>query len=314
MTSTTLAAERPADPGGATTVRRTAPGPPLEMARAARPVRRRVVLAVVWLLVLGLSLGLAAVAVGALVESRAQRALLSELRQDVQSAEAAASSPFGAIQDDSLPGLGEPVALLQVPSLGLQRVVVEGARSGDTQDGPGHVPGTAGLGQPGNSAVVARRSGYGAAFDRLGDVPVGASVVVTTVQGQAVYRVTESRVTGDDVLAPSKDDRITLMTAAGRWPWDWSRARVVTAVLDGKPFEPTPQAARAAVSDGDAGDRSAIPLVVIWGTLLGAAGVASVLLYRRWLVRSTYLLTTPALVALVVLFTDSFTRLLPAWT
>ena len=56
---------------------------------------------------------------------------------------------------------GAPVGVLAIPALGINQAVVEGVGSSQTVSGPGHVPGTAGLGQPGNAAVVGRNAGYG---------------------------------------------------------------------------------------------------------------------------------------------------------
>lgn len=280
----------------------------------ARPLtgRRLAVLATCWTAVLLVALALAATAVGGLRETRAQHASLVALRQQFAYAEAASRSVLSAGDVAPVPAAGAPVALLQVPRLGLQRVVREGAAPGQTQEGPGHVPGTAAPGQPGNAVVVGRHAAYGAAFGRIGELRRGDPLLVTTVQGRSLYRVTGVRRTSDDVLAPSGDDRLTLVTTAGRGPTGWSRSLVVTAVLVGKPFPPTAQGVRTPLTDGRHGDGSAWALVVIWTTLLVAGAAAAVLLYRRWLVRSTYLLTTPALVALVVLLADALTRLLPA--
>ena len=51
------------------------------------------------------------------------------------------------------------------------------------------VAGTAGLGQQGNSTLLARRDGYGGAFAHIDDLHGGARIVVTTLQGQSLYRV-----------------------------------------------------------------------------------------------------------------------------
>lgn len=313
----TLVSEHPPAPAP-TTTSGTAPAPsrrpsPPAVVHRRLTGRRTAALALTWLLVAVVGLGVAATTLGALKESRSQRAHLTALRQQLSYAQAASRSLFGANAPAAVPATGAGVALLQVPRIGLQRVVLEGARAGDTQDGPGHVPGTAGLGQPGNAAVVGRRTTYGAAFARLADLRTGDDVLVTTVQGQSVYRVSQVRRTGADVLGPTADDRLTLVTAAGRGPLGWSRPLVVTATLRGRPFPATAQGTRTAVSDGRHGDRSALPTVVIWATLLVLAAGSAVLLYRRWLLRSTYLLTTPALVALVVLLGDAVARLLPAW-
>lgn len=269
-----------------------------------------------WSVALLLGMIIAAVALGALSESRAQRQLLADFRGQVSDAAEAAQGPFGGIVATDPPTTGAPVALLQIGRLGLQRVVDEGARPSDTQAGPGHVPGTAGPGQPGNSGIVGRRVAYGGAFGQLDELTVGDEILLTTVQGQTVYRVSGSReVPAADVAAaldPSPDDRLTLVTGAGSLPG--SPVRMVTARMVGRPFPPTPQGGRTIESGGGTAQSGSQPLAVIWGGLLIATAVAAGWLYRRWYTRSTYLLTTPALVALLVLTTDAVARLLPAWT
>lgn len=269
-----------------------------------------------WLVALLLGSAIAAVALGALSESRAQRQLLGDFRTQVSAAAEAAEGPFGGIEVTDPPATGTPVALLQIGRLGLQRVVVEGARPGDTQAGPGHVPGTAGPGQPGNSGIVGRRAAYGGAFGQLGELAVGDEILVTTVQGQTVYRVSENReipvAALDAALDPSTNDRLTLVGGGGLRPG--STARVVTAPLTGRPFPPTAQGGRTLETGGGTGQSGSWPLVIIWGGLLLGTAAAAGWLYRRWYARSTYLLSTPALVALLVLTADALTRLLPAWT
>jgi sortase A len=259
---------------------------------------------------------LIATTLGALVESRSQHGQLAGIRQQVHKAAAEVGNPFAKGPSKIPLAAGTPVALLQIPRLGLERVVAEGVSAGRTQHGPGHVPGTAGVGQPGNAGVLGRARGYGAAFADLRKLRPGDQIVTTTRQGQSVYVVRTVRTArlARDPFATSADDRLTLVTGASWWPFDSSRAVTVTAVMKGKPFPPTAQAARSAhLDEGRHGEESALPLLVIWTVLLASGVVASVLLYRRWLPRSTYLLTTPALVALFVLATDAATRLLPAW-
>lgn len=291
-------------------------GGPVRPPAAPWTGRRAVWALASWLLALVLGAAIAAVAPGALAESRAQRQLLTDFRAQVSSAAEAAEGPFGGIEVTDPPTTGAPVALVQIGRLGLQRVVVEGARPGDTQDGPGHVPGTAGPGQPGNSGIVGRQAAYGGAFGRLRELTVGDEILVTTVQGQTVYRVSDNREGPDSAvdaaLDPSTDDRLTLIGGAGLRPG--SSARVVTAQLVGRPFPPTPQGGRTIETGGGGGQSGTWPLVVVWGGLLAGTAAAASWLYRHWYARSTYLLSTPALVALLVLTADSAARLLPAWT
>ncbi len=314
MTSLETRRDDRAEPAGGSTPSRSGGS---ARSRAAPWTGRRAAWALCsWLVALVVGAVIAAVALGALAESRAQRQLLTQFRVQVSSAAEAAEGPFGGIEATDPPATGTPVALVQIGRLGLQRVVVEGARPGDTQAGPGHVPGTAGPGQPGNSGIVGRQAAYGGAFGRLGDLVVGDEILVTTVQGQTVYQVQENQQVAaaevDRALDPSANDRLTLVVGAGVRPG--SRARVVTAQLNGRPFPPTPQGGRTLESGGGIGQSGSWPLVIIWGGLLLGTAAAAGWLYRHWYARSTYLLSTPALVALLVLSADAAARLLPAWT
>ena len=87
------------------------------------------------------------------------------------------------------PASGTPVGILEIGALKTQDVVVEGVTNVQTSKGPGHVPGTSGLGQSGNAVVVARRNGYGGPFERIETLRRGDKIVVTTTQGVSVYKV-----------------------------------------------------------------------------------------------------------------------------
>jgi len=145
-------------------------------------------------------LGLVLFQLGPLLEQRDQRSLLSNYRTDVKDAafssrglQTTSNTPAPA------PARGSAVGILEIGALRSQDVVVEGVQASQTRSGPGHVPGTAGLGQPGNAVIVARRNGYGGSFAGIGSLLKGDRIVVTTTQGQSVYAV--ARVCEMDVTA-----------------------------------------------------------------------------------------------------------------
>jgi hypothetical protein len=74
----------------------------------------------------------------------------------------------------------------------MRQVIVEGTSASNTMVGPGHVPGTAAPGQPGNSVIVGRRSMYGGTFGEIEKIQVGDQIVVSTTQGQSLYEVTDT--------------------------------------------------------------------------------------------------------------------------
>jgi len=320
--------------------------------------RRIASLALLWAAVGVTGVALVVFQLGPMLQQRDQRALLAHYRVVVAQAAAAADTPVGlssggAGSSTAAPELGTPVGIVEIGALKTQDVVVEGVQASDTRRGPGHVPGTAGLGQPGNSVIMARRNAYGGAFARIGALRAGATITVTTTQGQAVYvvkhvkhvtiagssdtgdgssavaagsvrltRVTDTSATSTDarkttigdVYGPTADDRLTLLTSGSRVPWTESDATEVVAELRGKPYPATPQGLRSTTETGLHGDGGALPSVGLALLAFVAVLAGSVLLYRRMRFRTAYVLTIAPLVALTVLTGETVVRLLPAWT
>jgi sortase A len=152
---------------------------------AARPI----VLVGVAIVALVVAAGAALYAIGPLLHQRDQRSLMATERQDLASAAHDNEGLYREAAPTTPPAPGSPLGILTVPAIGLQQVVVEGVGPSQTAAAPGHVPGTAGMGQPGNAAVVGRRSAYGGSFGRLTDLRSGDRMVVSTTQGESLYVV-----------------------------------------------------------------------------------------------------------------------------
>jgi sortase A len=131
------------------------------------------------------------------------------------------------------PPLGEPVAVLRIPKLGLDKVVVEGTDRPQLQLGPGHYTATPLPGQPGNIAIAGHRTTYGAPFRHLDDLQPGDELFLATMAGERRYVVEGARrvaPTDVSVLDPTGDDRVTLTTCD---PPGSARYRlIVTAIAD----------------------------------------------------------------------------------
>ncbi|TCK20904.1 LPXTG-site transpeptidase (sortase) family protein [Pseudonocardia endophytica] len=86
---------------------------------------------------------------------------------------------------------GRPIARLQIPALGADGnwTVLEGVDGADLARGPGHYPGTAGPGEPGNIAIAGHRVGRGAPFDRLGELQPCDEMVLETASARYSYRL-----------------------------------------------------------------------------------------------------------------------------
>jgi sortase A len=300
------------------------------------------VLLLAWVGALVAALALVVFGFGPVFQDRVQRSLLREYRTEVDNvSNGAGTGPLGANAAPRAPELGSTVGILEVGDVRIQQAVVEGVRSSDTRKGPGHVPGTAGLGQPGNSVVVGRRSGFGGPFGGIGGLHKGNEIAVTTTQGQSVYSVTSVKHVSlhnpppegsagtpsaegakvkddragliDTVYGPSSGDQLTLITSDSHLPWNSAKATVVVAELEDLPFPPTLQGGRhegdtGGHPDGDA-KAAAILAMLVYGLAMGAA----VLLYRRLPHRVAYLLTVAPIVALTIVAGETFSRLFPAW-
>jgi sortase A len=282
--------------------------------------RRVIVGSLVVILVFFVAVGAVIYGVGSLEQARDQRALMATERLNISNA-AVLDKALDKVDLPTQPtAVGQPVGVLAIPALGIDQAVVEGVSSSQTVSGPGHVPGTAGLGQPGNAAVVGRHAGYGGVFGRLSQLKPGNKVLTATTEGQSIYvvrRVTSvklgSAATLEALYRHTSNNRLTLVTSASSMPWNGSRVLEVTAILRGKPYVATPQAARNSGQLGNTGESGAWAELILSLQALVVIAVGAVFLYRRCTVRTAYLLSTAPLVAFTVLAADSISRLLPAW-
>ena len=310
MTATVVRPIRPLDPSGADP----------ESQPDDRPAgQRRTALAMVWIAAVALCVGAILCGFEPLFQQRTQSRLLAGFRTTLKQTAAAAADPSTSPQATTRPRRGSPVALLEIQRLRLQQVVVEGVRPEQTQNGPGHVPGSAGPGQPGNSVIVGRRSTFGGPFASLHDLRVGDRIVVTTRQGQSSYHVFSNAVRPlhdsnvDAIEGTAPDDRLTLVTGASGSPLDAARARVVVARMDHPAFPPTKQARRTGSETGAERGRNGWLPALVGLTLLAGAAAGAVWCYRNLSHRTAYLLTAVPLVVIAILASEAVSRMLPAW-
>jgi sortase A len=303
--------------------------------------RRTGGLVLLWFVVALFGMLVVAFGFGPFLFQRDQSVLLHRYETTVDHAANEAFGIQGVAVPIKAPEMGDPVAIMEMGDLHLQQAVVEGVSPGETRRGPGHVPGTAGLGQPGNSVIVGRHATYGGAFAQIDQLRTGNQIVVTTTQGQFVYKVdsvgrvtilgpeaaatsptpgtapqvdaTDRAVSVDKLYGPSEDDRLTLVTSSTSVLWSSSEATVVVAKMVEKPFVPTPQNGRTDSQTGLAGDPSALTTLTLILAGLAGAVVMAVVLYRTRSAHVAYLLSVPPLLAIVVIGGETLSRLLPAW-
>ncbi|MFC7494556.1 MULTISPECIES: class E sortase [unclassified Nocardioides] len=243
-----------------------------------------------------------------LAQGRSQDVLYDELRGQL----AGATAPVGPV----VPA-GDPVALLTVPGIELEQVVVEGTASGDLLAGPGHRRDTVLPGQAGVSVVYGRSTTYGAPFAEITALAAGDRITVVSGQGRKVFRVVGVRRAGDPLPQPPADGaaRLTLVTAEGEGRLGaLGPSSVVYVDADAKKGFPAPAGRAAAVPESEqamANDISALPLLALCLALLLALTLAVIAARQRWSTALVWVVATPLVIALSWTTTDVVTRLLP---
>ncbi|MCW2854411.1 MAG: hypothetical protein JWR52_26 [Marmoricola sp.] len=242
----------------------------------------------------------------------AQHRLYGQLRLSL----AEGSTPVG--QTDvrgQLVALGTPVALLKIPTLGINEVVVEGTGSAQTKQGVGHRRDTPLPGQPGVVVLMGRQAAYGGVFAHLDRLVAGDSISITTGQGIARYRVIGQRTATIKLPGLSGDQgRLTLVTARGV-PFMPSGDLIVDAALVSKGF-PRPTAAIAPDGVGAsekplASDRSGLVSLSWLMELLVLLAVGAAFAWKLWDRRAAWLVFTPLILVTSLACADRACDLLP---
>lgn len=274
-------------------------------------------------------------------EARAQGSLSDELDDALVEAgvePAIAREPEGCAADvepaeaerPSVPEGGEAVARIVLPTIGVDKVVVEGVSVPDLKRGPGRFPETSLPGYTGNVAIAGHRTTYGAPFHRVDELERGDEILLTTVSGCFRYTVQEQQIVAPDqveVLDDFGDDRLTLVACHPKY--SAAQRIVVVAQLDGQgvqPPEPEPGERRGeaipgereeAYSDLDgaaglSGDRQ-----VVWPTFLFALACCLIWL-AAWMMAKVitpwfaYTVGTPIFLVMLFFTFEEVSRLLPA--
>ena len=251
--------------------------------------------------------------VGAVKHARDQQTAFDTLRGDLANATTVVTQT-----DDKgrLHPLGTPIAVLDIPQIGLREVVFEGTTSGVLASGPGHRRDSPMPGQPGVSVIFGRKDAYGGPFASVKDLKVGNVFTVTTGQGTQRFRVISVRVAGDPVppvLAADKS-RLMLVTAAGP-SWVPEGTLRVDADLVGEVQAAGPRPLTPQTLPIPERPLQGNPSVWIWVLLVSqalfAAAFATTYLRHRWGGWQAWLTGGPLLLALGVALADQVAQLLP---
>ena len=265
-----------------------------------------------------------------LAQGRDQKALKSRLSRDLAGVQPVTpSSPSRPSPAPVAPErqLGDAVALIRIPKIGVDQAIVEGVGVEDLKKAPGHYPETRMPGEAGNAAIAGHRTTYGGPFYRLDELSVGDPILVTTKAGKFRYEVLESKVVSPsniEVLDQTKDARLTLTTCNPRF--SAAQRLIVVSRLIGPAVEPPPAppvdlnpptlpgaGSEGAERAGLSGAAAAKEPALVSGALAALVWAMTWLVARSWHRRwAAYIVGAPVFFVILFVFFENVARLLPA--
>lgn len=296
-------------PGEAeTTEKATAVPPPARPARRPLPFELRLLSQFLTMIAVGLvGLVVYLVVVTPIQQSNDQDRLYATFREQL----ALATAPTGGGIDP-----GKPVALLNIPGLGFNQVVVQGTSSGDLQAGPGHLRNSPLPGQAGTSVIYGRSATFGAPFQQIDRLRQGDRITATTGQGVFTYRVSGVRRPGDPspgTLAKGAG-RLTLVTSQAKNVLQHNDIVLVDAdLLD--PAQPEPSGRPTLIPPEETAMTTdavtANVLLVVWLQALGLTLAGLVWARHRWGKSEALVIGAPITLAIVWNVYETIGELLP---
>jgi sortase A len=246
---------------------------------------------------------------GAIQETRSQSVMYAKFRQEL----AGEIAPIGAPIKP-----GAPVALLEIPRLGLRDVVVEGTSSGALLKGPGHRDDSPLPGEGGVSVVYGRAATFGAPFGRLQELQPGDAIIVVDGAGTFQYVVKDVRRAGSPLPQPigANASRLILASAAAN---GWRAVLAPSAPLyvdadmqgtaasepGGRPTEVSADEKLMGVDSG------ALDSLVHWLALFGLSAAAAAWAFARWGRWQTWIVAAPTVCTTLWLVSETAMKLLP---
>jgi len=210
---------------------------------------------------------------------------------------------------------GSPVAFLEIPSIGVRQVVMEGTTAGNLFAGPGHRRDTPLPGQRGVSVVLGRRAAFGGPCAHIDRLRAGALIHVTTGQGGFDYRVLGVRRERQQVPAPpsAAGGRLILATAAGRpfMPSGVLRVDAELAAAVPGPARLLDSSTLPASEQMMAGDPGTLWALALWLQGLLAVLLAATFAWHRWGRAKAWVVFLPPLVLVGLATSGEAARLLP---
>jgi LPXTG-site transpeptidase (sortase) family protein len=157
-------------------------------------------------------------------EAQQARSAVSAARERVANSVAFASRSVA---------VGAPVARLSIPRIGLDEIVIEGVGDNELNAGPGHLPGSALPGMPGNAVISAHRDRH---FSHLDALQLGDTIRTETGQSSGIWVIVARRIIGRNspALFQSSEPVLTLTTC---WPVRYFGSAPDRLILTARPVK-----------------------------------------------------------------------------
>lgn len=243
-----------------------------------------------------------------------QNTLYNQLRLSL----AQGATPIGPLTSTGdLVALGTPIAVMSNARLGLDHaVIVSGTTSAQTMVGIGQRIDTSLPCQAGTSVLYARSGAYGGIGATWQKLQAGDELTFTMGQGSCTYRVSGTRVAGQQAPAAPTGTAgsLTLVTASGPSFAPTGVVRIDTTLVGTgfpRPAVTFPTGALPGSHREFGIDGSQILPLVLLLELAVALVVAALFSWRRWSRAKTAIVFVPVGIAVILMTADSVNHLLP---
>ena len=215
------------------------------------------------------------------------------------------------------PPVGDAIAQIRIPRIGVDDIVVNGISRDDLRKGPGHYPDTPLPGETGNAAIAGHRTTYGAPFGRLDELSIGDLILFRTLTGTYTYVVYETpfAVQPNDVTVlktnPLHPAILTLTTCTPKY--SAAQRLIVHAALKEKPLpapviKHSPRLSAAGLS-GEGGSKTP---TVIAGLIAALVGLLWWLFFHRHPRWTNWLIGALPFAVTLFFFYSYLERILPS--
>ena len=245
-------------------------------------------------------------------EARSQAILYQQLQLELANQVA----PLGPLGPNGLNGargptpLGSPVAILNIPAIGIHdMVVVQGTSAENLMVGPGHRPDSPLPGQPGVVQLYGRRATFGGPFSHLGELQRGDIITAITGQGVSTYRVEAAAYSNRIIEDPAPGRMLLLTSSSAAIPTYFYQ---VDADLTSR-LRPSPGVARTIYASALplANDSSNLAMTMVWSLALALVAAIGTVAATRWSPWVAYLAVVPVAMAVLWNLYENLAALLP---